>query len=64
MGKPSDKSLGARLEIFATFLGVKTYLHFRHYLPKRLDLEDTYVNDVDKPLSISLGVYMHPHSYF
>ncbi|EGI57223.1 hypothetical protein G5I_14693 [Acromyrmex echinatior] len=45
MGKPTDKSLGARLEIFATSLRVKPFLiqkHFRHYLPKRSDFEDTY----------------------
>lgn len=67
MGKPPDKSLGVRLEIFATSLGVKVSLNFRHYLPKRLDLEDTYVNDVDKPLSISRVLrfgFICIHSYF
>lgn len=53
MGKPPDKSLGARLEIFATFLGVKPSLrrHFRHYLPKRSDLGNTYVKDLDNKIA-------------
>lgn len=53
MEKPPDKSLGAKLETFATFLSVKPSLqrHFRHYLPKRSDLGDTYINDLDNEIA-------------
>lgn len=57
MGKPTDKSLGARLEIFATSLRVKPFLiqkHFQHYLPKRSDFEDTYVNSLDNKIPFDL----------
>lgn len=51
-GKLPSKSSGARLEIFATFPSVETFLHKdiypRHYLPaNRLDPKDTCVNDLD-----------------